>query len=62
MTEYLVENKEWIFSGAGIAIVSAGVYLLRKIGRQTPSMKQESGDGSLNIQVGGSINDSEIKK
>lgn len=47
--EYLIDNKEWIFSGVGVAAISW--FLLRK--SSTSSMSQKGGKNSTNIQVGG---------
>lgn len=47
--EYLIDNKEWIFSGIGVAVISW--FLLRKSTGST--MSQKGGKGSTNIQVGG---------
>ena len=47
--EYLIDNKEWIFSGVGVTVISW--FLLRK--STGSSMRQKSGKGSTNIQVGG---------
>ena len=49
MVEYLIENKEWIFSGSGIAAIS---WLLYR-NSNTSSMTQKSGKNATNIQVGG---------
>lgn len=49
MFEYIIENKEWIFSGIGVAVISW--FLLRKSKGLT--MSQKGGKGSTNIQVGG---------
>nr|VFK20143.1 MAG: hypothetical protein BECKLPF1236B_GA0070989_12009 [Candidatus Kentron sp. LPFa] len=53
--EWLIANKEWIFSGAGITIVSAVVFLLKKgakdhaqnIGGSTSSLNIQTGDNSV---------------
>ncbi len=47
--EYLIANKEWIFSGIGVAVLSW--LLFRKITGST--MNQKGGNNSTNIQVGG---------
>jgi len=56
MIEYLINNKEWIFSGAGIAVISW--IFLRNSASKKSSMTQKSGDNSTNIQVGGDIKNS----
>lgn len=52
MMEWVVANKEWIFSGFGIAIplFIVGWYLNKKIFCNKQS--QKSGNNSTNIQVG----------
>jgi hypothetical protein len=48
VVEYLIANKEWIFSGVGVAVISW--ILFRKSASST--MNQKGGDNSTNIQVG----------
>jgi len=52
---WVLENKEWVFSGAGVAVVAALVALLKRRPRQGAgvSQKQQTGDGCINTQVGG---------
>ena len=50
MLEYILDNKEWLFSGLGIAIASW--FFMRN---KTSQMKQKGGDDSINIQVGGNL-------
>lgn len=50
MLEYILHNKEWLFSGLGIAIVSW--FFIRN---KTSQMKQKGGNNSTNIQVGGNL-------
>jgi len=54
MLDYLIANKEWIFSGIGVAVLS---WLLFQVSGKS-SMSQKGGDGSTNIQVGGNITSS----
>jgi hypothetical protein len=51
--EWIVENKEWLFSGAAIALPLAivGWVLSSRKNKQV----QKGGDNSTNIQVGGSF-------
>lgn len=58
--DWLIENKEWLFSGIAIAIPLAivGWVLSSKSNKQA----QKGGKGSTNIQVGGSINIKEKDK
>lgn len=51
MLDYLIANKEWIFSGIGVAVFS---WLLFKSSGKS-SMSQNGGDNSTNIQVGGNV-------
>lgn len=55
MIDYLINNKEWIFSGIGVAVIS-WLFLRKSTGS---NMNQKGGKGSTNIQVGGnfSVND-----
>jgi hypothetical protein len=48
---WIIENKEWLFSGIAIAIPLAiiGWFISSRGNKQT----QKGGDGSTNIQVGG---------
>lgn len=49
--EFLIENKEWIFSGIGVAAISW--FFFRK--SSSSSMNQKGGQDSTNIQVGGNF-------
>ncbi len=52
VVNYIIDNKEWIFSGVGVAIISWLFF-----GRSSnSSMNQKSGDNSTNIQVGSDFN------
>ena len=53
--EWIFENKEWLFSGAGIFILSLVVGFLIKNG-QSKKQIQKSGSNSTNYQAGGDIN------
>jgi len=55
--DWIIENKEWIFSGIGVFVLGI-VYALFKKKRKSKSlkMKQKSGDNSTNIQIGGDYN------
>jgi len=48
-------NKEWLFSGVGVAVVAL---VLRALFRRKPSsgQSQSSGSRSMNLQAGGDIN------
>lgn len=51
--EWIVENKDWLFSGAAIALPLAviGWFISSRKAKQT----QKGGDNSTNIQVGGNF-------
>lgn len=55
MLDYLIANKEWIFSGIGVAVIS---WLLFRTSVNKSNMSQKSGDNSTNIQVGGNVTSS----
>lgn len=53
--QWIIDNKDWVFSGAGIFIVSiiVGIFVKNK----SPSKQiQKSGSNSTNYQSGGNIN------
>jgi hypothetical protein len=47
--EWIIANKEWLFSGVAVAII--GWFLSSKGNKQT----QKGGNNSTNIQVGGNF-------
>jgi hypothetical protein len=51
--EWIIQNKEWLFSGIAIAIPLAliGWFFSSRVNKQV----QKSGDNSTNIQVGGNF-------
>lgn len=51
---WIIENKEWVFSGIGVFVISTiiGVFFCRKSSKQI----QKSGDNSKNYQASGDIN------
>jgi len=51
MIEYLLENKEWMFSGIGVAVIS---WLLFR-NSNSLNMSQKSGKNSTNVQAGGNF-------
>lgn len=57
--EWIVANKEWFFSGIGIAIPIALLTWYFNKNATAINQKQKSGKNSVNIQVGKNLN---IKK
>lgn len=55
MLDYLIANKEWIFGGIGVSVIS---WLLFRPSGNKSSMSQQGGDNSTNIQVGGNVTSS----
>lgn len=54
MLDYLIANKEWIFSGIGVSVLSWLIFRNPEKG----GMSQNGGDNSTNIQVGGNVTSS----
>lgn len=54
--QWIIDNKEWIFSGVGISILSILIRLFTKRKTKNITMKQKSGANSTNIQIGGDYN------
>lgn len=55
--EWIIENKEWLFSGIGVTILVAiaGLFIRNKRdGKNVQTIK--SGDNSTNIQGGEKVN------
>ncbi|WP_209403715.1 LPXTG cell wall anchor domain-containing protein [Pseudozobellia sp. WGM2] len=53
--DWIIENKDWLFSGLGISIIGFGYYLIRRKKRNKEQM-QKGGKNSTNLQAGGDIN------
>jgi len=53
--DWFNSNKEWIFSGIGVGIISIIVTLFFKRS-QSKKQIQKSGNNSVNIQIGDSLN------
>lgn len=56
MVDWLVANREWLFSGALVAIPIAVIGWVAARKRNRGSQVQRSGRNSLNVQAGGDIN------
>jgi hypothetical protein len=55
--EWILANKEWIFSGIGVLIVGLLINVFKeKKDLKATKMKQKSGSNSSNIQIGGDYN------
>ena len=56
MLDWVIENKEWVFGGVGVAIISAAIKLI--FGRKPNgiSQSQTSGSNSTNVQAGKDVN------
>ena len=52
--QWLIDNKEWIFSGVGVVILS---FIIRFFIKQQNDVKQsqKSGKNSTNYQAGGNM-------
>ncbi|MFA6192822.1 MAG: hypothetical protein WC665_10795 [Sulfurimonas sp.] len=53
--DWLIENKDWIFSGIGVTILAFVASLFLK-NKNKKILKQSSGNKSINIQSGNDIN------
>tara|TARA_A100000171_G_scaffold48530_1_gene56116 strand:- start:1902 stop:2096 length:195 start_codon:yes stop_codon:yes gene_type:complete len=54
--QYILENKEWIFSGIGVAIVLFfGKVVIGFLTPETNRKSQKSGNNSINIQSDGDV-------
>jgi len=51
--QWVLDNKEWLFSGIGIVFITVIISFLNK--RHNPKQVQKSGDNSTNYQAGGNI-------
>lgn len=51
MINWIVENKEWLFSGIGV--VAIGFLAKQFYSSKGKKQIQKSGDNSTNIQIGG---------
>jgi len=53
MIQWIVTNKEWIFSGIGIAAIAAG---LKFFSKDKGAINQKIGNNSTGIQAGRDVN------
>ena len=53
--QWIIDNKEWVFSGAGVFLLSLVITLFIKKGKST-NQTQKSGKNSNNYQSAGDIN------
>lgn len=53
--QWIIDNKEWVFSGAGIFLLSLFISLFMK-NKKSINQKQKSGKNSTNYQSAGDIN------
>ena len=53
LPDWIIQNKEWMFSGIGVAIITliSGL-LIKKNASKINQQKIKSGDGSINVQGG----------
>ena len=53
IANWIIHNKEWVFSGIGIPLLAW--LFSKKEAKKAPQWQQKSGDGAVNIQVGGNV-------
>jgi len=58
---WIIENKEWVFSGIGVFILSLIISFIFKR-RGKVNMTQKSGKGSVNIQAGEKVEIRDVKR
>lgn len=52
---FIIDNKEWLFSGVGIVVITLICRFFFKKRQAAPAQSIQSGDGSTNIQSGGDV-------
>lgn len=62
LTNYIVNNKEWIFSGIGVFFLTIFFGFLFHRRKTGISQNIKSGNNSTNIQVGGDMSSGALKK
>ena len=55
MVDWILNNRQWVFSGIGVAVLVGVVGWLRSRGKAGLVQKQRSGSNSANLQAGGNI-------
>jgi hypothetical protein len=53
--QWLIDNREWVFSGIGIFIFGLLITYFKNEDKDLIKQKQKSGKNSINIQVGGNV-------
>lgn len=62
---WVINNKEWLFSGLAIALVSWVGNIVYSKKKRLPSQEINSGKNSINIQTGNDVNikrDNDVEK
>jgi len=52
--QWIIDNKEWLFSGAGIFLITAIIALINK-NKSSLKQSQKSGNNSTSYQSGGDM-------
>lgn len=52
---FLIDNKEWLFSGVGIVVITLICQFFFKKRQAAATQSIQAGDGSTNIQSGGDV-------
>jgi hypothetical protein len=52
--DWILENKEWLFSGVGIVMISSVLGIIFK-SKKSPNQNIEAGNGSNNVQGGKNV-------
>ena len=55
MIDYIINNKEWIFSGIGVFFLTLFIGFLFRRRKVEVSQNIKAGNNSTNIQVGGDM-------
>lgn len=53
---WIIDNKEWLFSGAGLVVIGWLVRLIFKKRNGSINQNIHSGDNSINLQAGKDVN------